>query len=166
MKPWMSDSEIQIINKYLTPNTVMLEWGSGGSTCTFSKLVKEYYSIEHIEEWYNKVTKYLQDKPYRQKISYFHIKPDFPRTIPTQYKEFKSYIEFVDILNIKYDIVLIDGRARVDCAKYVTKYLNENATVFIHDYFARPQYHILEDIYTVVESEKSGQSIVGFKLKK
>ena len=55
MKVWMSQKEIKMIEKYLTPETIMLEYGSGGSTIHFSKFVKEYYSLEHNKEWYNKV---------------------------------------------------------------------------------------------------------------
>ena len=46
-KPWMHDSEINLIMAFLTPEDVMLEWGCGGSTILFSQEVKEYYSIEH-----------------------------------------------------------------------------------------------------------------------
>ena len=166
MNPWMSELEINLIKKYLSPNKIMLEWGSGGSTCTFSPLVKQYYSIEHVEDWYTKVDNYLNTQVYRSKVFNFLVKPDFPRTIPTKYKEFKTYIEFVDTLKINYDIVLIDGRARTDCAKYVIPYLNDNAIVFLHDYFARPQYHILDEYYEIKDQITSGQSIVALQLKK
>ena len=46
-KAMMSPKEIAFIEKYLTKDKVMLEWGAGGSTLYFSQLVKEYYSIEH-----------------------------------------------------------------------------------------------------------------------
>ena len=52
---WMDSSEKAIIEKYLNPNVIMMEWGSGGSTIEFSKQVKEYYSVEHNLEWYNEV---------------------------------------------------------------------------------------------------------------
>ena len=44
-KPWMDDSEINTIIKYLNKEDIMLEWGSGGSTNYFPQFVKEYYSI-------------------------------------------------------------------------------------------------------------------------
>jgi len=50
----MSDLQIKGIMKYLNPNDIMLEYGSGGSTLFFSKHVKEYYSLEHEPEWYKK----------------------------------------------------------------------------------------------------------------
>ena len=165
MKPWMSDQEIDLVKKYLSEDKVMLEWGSGGSTCTFSPLVKEYYSIEHVKEWYENVEEFLKLQIYRSKVFNYLVEPDKPRTIPTKYEEFQTYIEYVDKLNKKYDIVLIDGRARLDCAKYIIPYLNENAVIFIHDYFHRPQYYKVTDYYTQVDAVTSGQSIAAFKLK-
>ena len=51
MQPWMSKEEINLIEKYLKKDHITLEWGSGGSTAHFSKLVKEWNAIEHNKEW-------------------------------------------------------------------------------------------------------------------
>lgn len=166
MKPWMSDQEIDLIKKYLSEDKVMLEWGSGGSTCTFAPLVKEYYSIEHNKKWYEDVDTYLSKQKFREKVFNFLVEPDFPRTIPTKYEEFKSYIEYVDTINKNYDIVLIDGRARVECAKYVIPCLNDDAVVLVHDYFPRSHYYSINQYYERIDAVTSGQSIAAFKLKK
>jgi len=55
MKAWMDSREKELITKHFSPNKIMLEWGSGGSTIEFSPHVKKYYSIEHNKEWYEKV---------------------------------------------------------------------------------------------------------------
>lgn len=55
MKAWMGEREKKLITKHFSPEKTMLEWGSGGSTIEFSQNLKKYYSIEHDEEWYNKV---------------------------------------------------------------------------------------------------------------
>ena len=47
-KPWMHDSEINLIIAFLNKEQSMLEWGCGGSTMLFSKYVKKYYSKIHI----------------------------------------------------------------------------------------------------------------------
>ena len=60
MKPWMSDIEIDLVMKYLSSEKTMLEWGSGGSTNTFSKYVKKYYSIEHDNSWAKKIQNALK----------------------------------------------------------------------------------------------------------
>ncbi len=55
--PWMNQKEVELIEKYLNKDTIMLEWGSGGSTLYFSKKVKTLYSIEHDKTYYNKIKK-------------------------------------------------------------------------------------------------------------
>lgn len=47
----MSPNEIALIESYLEPTDVMMEWGSGRSTLWYSQFVKEYYSIEHDKGW-------------------------------------------------------------------------------------------------------------------
>ena len=165
MTPWMSPREIELIQSYLQPGNVMLEWGSGGSTVTFSPKVDKYYSIEHVKDWYTKVDEELNRLGLSNKVDNYLIEPDHPRTIPTKYQEFQTYIEHVDVLSIKFDRVLVDGRARAQCAERVLPYLNEGAIVFIHDFWQRPQYHGVLEWYEEVSSVRHGQSIVALKKK-
>ena len=85
----MGDKEIELIEKYITPETVMLEWGSGGSTIHFSKLVKELYSIEHDFQWYNKIKK---DKNNNVNITFVPSNGIYDSTIPTKDEQFEDYI--------------------------------------------------------------------------
>jgi len=161
-KPWMSDDEILTIVKFLNKTDIMLEWGSGGSTCYFPQYVEQYYSIEHDEGWYNEMNKDLPNN-----VKFYHVGLDSPLTDPTQKHQIQSYLDFVDKLKIKkFDKVLIDGRGRGWCAEKILPYLKEDSIVFIHDYWQRPQYHIVETWYEVVDYVKDGQSIVALKPKK
>lgn len=163
MTPWMHDSEILLILKYLYYTDTMLEWGSGGSTTYFPHFVKNYYSIEHDKEWFNKVEKEIPEN-----VKYFHVPWDSPRTIPTKRAQFDTYIKHVDKLGIKkFDKVLIDGRARGWCAEHILKYLHKDSIVFIHDFWNRPQYHIVFDWYEELDSIKRPglQTIVALKPK-
>jgi hypothetical protein len=163
MKPWMSYQEISLVTSCLLPEHTMLEWGSGGSTVTFSPLVKNYYSIEHVEEWYKDVDKSLTKN--KLKVNNNLVKPDKPRTIPTKYEEFKTYIEYPKTFDVKFDRVLIDGRARVQCAEYIIPYLNDNALVLVHDFWKRPQYHSLLNLFTEAASIVTGQSLTILKVR-
>ena len=166
MRPWMSNAEINLIESFLSDSDVMLEWGSGGSTVLFPRKVKRYYSIEHVRDWYNSVNTEIINRGLSDKVHNFLVEPDLPRTIPTKYDEFKTYIEYVDGLSTTFDKVLIDGRARVQCAERVLPHLSKNAIVFIHDFWQRPQYHSILNLYDEVMSIKNGQSIVALTPKK
>lgn len=50
------------------------------------------------------------------------------------YRVFKAYVDAVTALNESvFDVVLIDGRARVACALKVLPYLNDDSLVLLHD---------------------------------
>ena len=170
----MSKIEIDMIKKYLDRSFTMLEYGCGGSTLFFSHHVKEYYSVEHDEEWYNKIKpitpknvhiKHIEknyDTPERKRVSAYNWEG---LDTSSRFIDFKDYIEYPASLSMKFDSVLIDGRARPECAKFIVPYLKDNATVFIHDYCERIPYHVVESHYKIVESIKSGQTLAVFKLK-
>ena len=176
---WMDPKEVKLMEKYIKPTDVMLEYGAGGSTTYLPKLVDKYYSIEHLEGWYLKVwssiekNKLLNDT--HNNVSIHHINPDILRsetgaTGPRSYQEFQTYIEFPKTFDTKFDKVLIDGRARPHCAIFILKYLKEDSMVFIHDFWARPQYHNVLEYYDEVESVKdtivqTGGSMVALKPK-
>ena len=147
----MQDSEIDFIEGYLNKEQTMLEWGSGWSTARFSTLVKKYYSIEHDKEWYNKMSEEIK-KEKLDNITYRHIEittpiedlyeidPEYVKQYSEELiidgleRQYQEYIDEVDNLGVdKFDVVLIDGRARNYCLGKVIPYLHEDSHVFIHD---------------------------------
>ena len=81
---------------------------------------------------------------------------------------FHEYIDWVDKLKTKiYDFVLIDGRARADCAFKILNYIDDDSIVFIHDYWKRPPYQVITEYYDVIDSvQDTLQTIVALKRKK
>tara|TARA_R110000744_G_scaffold41592_4_gene94002 strand:+ start:1122 stop:1745 length:624 start_codon:yes stop_codon:yes gene_type:complete len=179
----MEPEEISMIEKYLNSDNIMLEYGSGGSTLHYSKLVKEYYSVEHNPRWHHLIkdiipenchTKLIHNKFNNVNVdskTWKHLSPNSRvdwQTLLTgeYYNAFKEYIEYPTTINKKFDRILIDGRARPECAKYVYDYINDDAIVFIHDFYkelyddkgkhmrtgGRPHYHILLEKYKIIDS--------------
>lgn len=146
MQIYMTNEEQAMIRRSLEPNNIMLEWGSGGSTLEYSKYVKEYHSIEHDMKWYMVITSNIKAMKLNN-VSLYYVKNNLPRSYPhVKKEEFIDYINHVNIINKKFDRVLIDGRARIWCAYEVLQYLNKNAIVFVHDW-EREEYHKILDKY-------------------
>lgn len=143
---WMTDSEKTLFLHLLNKEDIYLEWGSGGSTSIVPDHVKKVYSIEHDEEWFNKMKAELAGK--FDNLQCFLVPNDKPRSFPyVKKEEFINYIEFVNDLGKEYgkfDKVLIDGRARIWCAEEVIPHLNKDAIVFIHDWDRTPYHEILK----------------------
>lgn len=143
---WMEPAEIDLIESYLKSQHSVLEWGSGGSTLRFAPHVKRYVSVEHNEEWYNKI------KPLATSADIHLCKVDHKVGTPADIVKFKDYISYPASLNEKFDRILIDGRCRARCAFEVldSSLLKENGLVFIHDW-CRERYHRVLNAYDVVK---------------
>ncbi|MCC6932928.1 MAG: hypothetical protein IT292_06710 [Deltaproteobacteria bacterium] len=142
---WMLPEEIKLLESYLRPEDVMLEYGCGGSTLRFSQLVKKYYSVEHDQEWFAKVSSEI--------VATSNIVLHHVSVLPEVGKEFDDYISFPKQLKIHFNKVLIDGRARSHCAKFIKQYLADDALIFIHDFFPRSSYWwVLEKDYQLIDS--------------
>ena len=85
LTPNIHPKEIELVKSYCSKDTIMLEYGCGGSTTIFPKYVKEYYSIEHNLDWFWKVQQELyDDKTYNVNL---HL-CDIPKGVPTKREEF------------------------------------------------------------------------------
>lgn len=150
--PWMHLREIMLILEELAPGRkTMLEWGSGGSTPFFAQYAKHMVSVEHDPAWFAKV-----QAP--EKVRRFLVEPNL--VVPPAESTYAAYKDYVDkplSLGLKYDVVLIDGRARLACALKVIPHLAPGGVVFIHDFWkkTRGRYRPVLNHYKEIASVRS-----------
>jgi tRNA A58 N-methylase Trm61 len=103
---------------------VVFEYGSGSSTLWWAKRVFRVVSFEHDHAWYNKLLKLI---PENVEYVYCEMTPngDYSRGV-------KKYSNM-------FDIIVIDGRDRVNCAKNSLGALKEDG-VIIWDNSERSKY--------------------------
>tara|TARA_B100002019_G_scaffold291768_1_gene312879 strand:- start:732 stop:1397 length:666 start_codon:yes stop_codon:yes gene_type:complete len=160
----MSWAEGECLTSYLNEEVDMLEWGCGGSTLKFAESVKSIDSIEHHLGWYNNIKNIeppnvslyhvpINDISMRDKEldeSAFTVwKPCIERNNKVRidnnilfrecrdgrdWHEYINYINFPETLNKKYDVILVDGRARPNCAYKALSLLKEGGIVVLHDF--------------------------------
>ena len=143
----------------INEDSVVLEYGSGVSTKEIAKICKSITSIEHQEDWYNKLKNDLPNN-----CELILKKPDMPYVEGGHcgtYEEFKSYIE-APLSKSPFDVILIDGRARVACASICNKLSHDNTIIFIHDYH-RPEYKEALNYLDLIEQV---DTMAKFKIKK
>jgi hypothetical protein len=142
----------------------VLEYGSGYSTKLISDLCEYVLSIEHQENWYNKIKKDLPDNVeiiLKTPIG-FYIEGSHCGT----YDQFRDYIEIPLKYDIIFDVVLIDGRARIECAKFIKNVCDENSIIFIHDYNSRSEdHHRYKDVLNYLDLIESVEDMAKFKIK-
>lgn len=116
--PFMTPEEIAFLEKGLTPQSRVWEWGSGGSTLWLAKRVQRVTTVEHQKAHALSVIGWAPEN-----VSVLYIQPDFPYTEggadDGDLETFRSYAGAYTGENI--DVVLIDGRARLWCARQVAE---------------------------------------------
>ena len=128
---FMTPKEEEFLFKHLNNNQTVLEYGSGTSTIQISKVVKKLISVEHDKEWYTKILPQLPNN-----VTYLFHPPDFPydNWHDGTFTEFANYI--MSPLDLgPYDVIIIDGRARVDCCIQSYNHgSNKDTIFFVHDF--------------------------------
>jgi len=130
--PWIHPKVVTILEKIIGVNTKILEFGSGNSTVFFSKLTDNVYSVEHDDKWYNKIKPQLNNN-----VKYILSKVDYiskPRKDKTFYN--CNTIEELFNTNIPddyFDIIIVDGIHRVNCAYASLHKLKKGGILILDD---------------------------------
>lgn len=165
----MGSPSVKILCELLTTNTRVLEWGSGGSTLFFSQFVKSWDTIEHNTDWISKMktytTRLLNVRVHGVKHSWNGVSNNGDGS----YTDFKEYVDLPKTFKSpKFDIVLVDGRARVDCARSTLQnsLLSKNGVVIIHDWERKMYKEILDTFEIVTVDTVSPRQMVVLRPKK
>ena len=150
-EPFMDKQEIKAIcagfEQFDRPVSV-LEWGSGNSTIYFSSRLQEgstWQAVEHNKKWAEKVSSLIVDadrnnirlsliepnKAYREPFinSFGHIEGGDDGDLETFY----DYVRFPVTLGSRFDVIIVDGRARVECMRTGWKLIHEDGLMILHD---------------------------------
>lgn len=123
--PWFSYACITFLNDRIRQGMSVFEYGSGNSTLWFLGKGCNLVSVEHHKGWYDTMFKKIGDNP----------------AVEYLWRDLESKDYSMEILNhkSKFDIVVIDGRDRVNCSLNALGALKENG-VIIWDNADRPAY--------------------------
>ena len=185
LKNMMRQDEKDLMVKYIQGKRSYFEWGSGGSTDTFPRIlqVKDVtlsVSVENYMPWCNKLKQlpYLQCKMSKQELRYFCIDPGVVLRTGgnlVHQEDVGSYTGYIDAIhglwwrptssdgslkNKKaiqfyqtFDVILVDGRARVACALNSLSAMSSNSVLIMHDWTRYGQRDSLLHVYfDVVET--------------
>jgi len=102
--PWWIEEAVEQVERFLSPDSKVFEWGSGGSTIWLARRVGHLVSIEHHTGWYNRVRAVLEEEA----LDNVDLKLF---TGPPYYAAIRQYPDNF------FDFISIDGRQRVDCVR-------------------------------------------------
>lgn len=122
--PWITYPAIDFLQRRVNKDMTVFEYGCGSGTLWWSSKVREIVSVEHDKDWYQKI---LAVKP--PNVSIYNI------ALETDGKYSKKVAEWTNT----FDIIIIDGRDRVNCARNSLKALKSDG-VIIWDNSDRSEY--------------------------
>ncbi|MGQ9583426.1 MAG: hypothetical protein ACUVV6_07945 [Thermoplasmatota archaeon] len=109
-----------------------LEWGAGRSTLHFSALLPpggSWLAVEHDEKWWAMLESLAMG---RARVEL--VRPNrTPLTGDGTFEELRDYILFPETLGLRFDLILIDGRARNECLTRAGRLLSPSGVLALHD---------------------------------
>ncbi|HEY5327572.1 MAG TPA: FkbM family methyltransferase [Mucilaginibacter sp.] len=116
--PWVTYSFIDFIKQRLNRQHTVFEYGSGNSTYFYAKYAGIVVSVEHDKEWYDKI---VNKKPENAELIYCELIRD------------GDYCRVPLKLEETFDIIIVDGRDRVNCCKQAVKAVSEKGVIVLDD---------------------------------
>lgn len=112
--PWITYPAIEFLKKRVHKEMSVFEYGCGGSTLWWASRVKEVVSVEHDVMWYRKIL------------------PIIPNNVTLEHIELEyggQYSQRVATYGAKFDLIVIDGRDRVNCALHAIQALKPDGII-------------------------------------
>ena len=122
--PWLTYPMIEFLEERLTKKMSVFEYGGGHSTIYLAKRVCDITTVEHNQDWYE------------------HLKASVPDNCNLVFRELEyggDYSRTATDMGKEYDIILVDGRDRVNCATHSASAVGTSG-VIIFDDFERERY--------------------------
>lgn len=155
--PRMSEDEARLFEDFIKQSTRYFEFGSGGSTKLAVRNNIEVFGVESDKRW---VDTLKSETGELCKVDFVDIGPTKEWGYPVDNQnraKFPDYSEAILHHDQPFDLILVDGRFRVACTlntiKHTLKHKHAADTtyIFIHDFWNRPDYHIVLNYLDVVK---------------
>lgn len=133
----------EVLCKLLDKNSNVLEWGPSALTLFFGKYSKTWDSVEYNKKNLNRIKQQVDMLP---SVNTYFTKHTWNGTGDGTYAEFNMYVDKPKTFNKSYDIVVVNGRARVDCVRSLVRnnLLTPSAHILMFDWERKPYKAVLD----------------------
>jgi Methyltransferase domain len=143
---WWSYPAMRRVEEFLAqrPNARIFEYGAGASTVWLAKRAGQVDSVEHDTEWVEFVREMLGDTEGVK----LHAVPPTAATEDTVVRsgrvghtdlDFADYVATIEQVGGPFDLIVVDGRARVDAFRRAMDHLADDGVV-VFDNIKRKRY--------------------------
>tara|TARA_Y100000589_G_C27142695_1_gene625421 strand:+ start:352 stop:1026 length:675 start_codon:yes stop_codon:yes gene_type:complete len=115
--PWITYGAIEFLKERLDKSMSIFEFGAGNSSLYYAKKVNKVVSVEHHNDWFN------------------YIKGKMPGNVEIFHKNIDSveYPQFLKQREDKFDVIIVDGRERVQCILNSINNLSNRGVLILDD---------------------------------
>ena len=125
--PWLTRRAKELLNDWLRPKDIGIEWGTGQSTIWFARHVARLISIEHDKKWYEHVKQLLKNNGINNVELHFA-----PLTSTNPSSENQEYLRIAQKLpEQSIDFALVDGKLRDRCVEVAIRLLKPGGLLII-----------------------------------
>jgi hypothetical protein len=143
---WWSYPAMRRVDEFLSerPEARIFEYGAGASTVWLAKRAAQIDSVEHDGGWAESVKEMLTDTGNAK----LHVVPPTSATPDTTVRsgrvghtdlDFANYVSTIDEVGGPFDLIVVDGRARVDAFRRALDHLKDDGVV-VFDNIKRKRY--------------------------
>lgn len=116
--PWMNYAVVALLDERLAGDLDLFEWGSGASTLYFASRVRSVTSVEHDVGWHDRVSR---GAPPNARVLFQACDTD------------GAYCRAIMLEPRRYDVIVVDGRDRVNCLVHGLTALSERGVILLDD---------------------------------
>ena len=167
--PWITFRAEKFLQTILKKDMIVFEYGAGSSTLYFAKRVNQVFSIEHDINWFEQIQQTF-DKQSINNIICQLIEPEFlDKNITSEYismhnlyknKSFESYVKSIEVFpDEKFDVVMIDGRARTSCIKLAKNKIKKGGYLIVDN--SERKYYFNGNDYILNANEWKPKHFIG-----
>lgn len=165
--PWWTFEATAKVEIFLNQrdNASVFEWGSGASTVWLARRAENIMSIEHETKWFEKMKKITKEF---SNISLFLVEPRNLNGKISAFMsskkgfknlDFQKYVTVIDQFDKKFDLIVIDGRAREACFELAINYLAEDGLI-VFDNTERVRYqNVINKKNNIFECQTKGLTV-------
>ncbi len=117
--PWLVDGAIAEIEGFLRPRMRVFEWGGGRSSVFFARRSAAVTTIEHKAKWHRRIAARIAELELSN-VDLRLVPPGDEAGVSHADRvkpEFAAYADAIlEFPEHAFDLICLDGRARVDCA--------------------------------------------------
>ncbi len=115
--PWYTYPAIEYISQFDYGDKTVFEFGTGYSSMYWAKRAKKVISIEDNPQWFEKFSAEFKADNWQMRYC----------------DEKQGYEDMIFADNEKYDVIVIDGKRRAECAQNAVKSLAKGGLIILDD---------------------------------